>query len=443
MEDYAQIEKEYVMRSWSCQADVKVNMIEKAEGIYFWDKSGKRYSDFSSQLNSTSCGHNVKEINNGIIEQLNKYAYIGPGLGSEARAKLGKMVADIAGPNYRKTFFSSSGTEANEAAVKAAKWYTGKYKIISRYQSYHGATGIAMMLTGDPRRFPNEPGYPGILHGPDCYCYRCPFNLKYPGCDIMCARYIGDMIRYEAKETVAAIIVEPIVGSNGIIPPVKEYFPMLREICDQYNVCLIADEVMTGFGRTGKWLAIEHYKFQPDIITTAKNLSATYVPLGGTTYSKKISDYFEDHWFVEGHTYAGHPLACAAGVATINYMKKNKLVENAAKMEKVMEKRLNEIKADHKSVGDVRGKGLFWGIELIKNTKTKEQAGTREEKFMRGHVPIPAKVTGECMKNGVFFLQMVSTLLFAPPLSITPEQINEALDVVDKALEISDKEVVK
>lgn len=442
MEDYALMEKEYVMRPWMCQADVRVNIVDRAEGIYFWDKAGKKYTDFSSQLMSSSCGHNVKEINDGIIEQLNKYAYVSSGLGSEARAKLGKMMADITGPNYKKTFFSSSGTEANEAAVKAAKWYTGKYKLISRYQSFHGATGIAMMLTGDPRRYPNEPGYPGVLHGPDCYCYRCPFKLEYPECDILCARYIGDMIRYESKDSVAAVITEPIVGSNGIIPPVKEYFPMLREICDKYNVVLIADEVMTGFGRTGKWFAFEHYNYKPDIITSAKNISATYVPLAGTTYSKKISDYFEDHWFVEGHTFAGHPLGCAAGVATIDYMKKNKLVENAAKMEKIMEKRLNEIKACHKSVGDVRGKGLFWGIELIKNTKTKEQMGTREDRFIRGHVSIPAKVAGECMRNGVFFLQMISTLLFAPPLIINEKQINESLDVVDKALEISDREVV-
>lgn len=443
MEDFANMEKDYVMRSWSYQKDIKVNPVEKAEGLYFWDKSGKRYLDFSSQLLSTSCGHNVKEINEEIIDQLNKYSYVGLLLGNEKRAKLAKMIAEIAGPNFKKTFFSSSGTEANEAAIKAAKWYSGKFKIISRYHSYHGATGIPMMLTGDPRRYLNEPGYPGVLHAPDCYCYRCPFKLEYPKCDVMCARYIGDMIKYEGKSTVAGIIAEPIVGSNGIIPPVKEYFPILRELCDQHDIVLIVDEVMTGYGRTGKWFAFEHYNFLPDIVTSAKNLSASYVPLGATTYSKKISEHFEDHLFAEGHTYSGHPLACASAVGAINYMKKKRLVENAENMEKVMEKRLNDIKADHRSVGDVRGKGLFWGVELIKNEKTNEPAATREERFLKGHISIPAKVTAECIKNGVFFIQSASTLLFGPPLSINEKEINEALDVVDKALEISDKEVTK
>ncbi len=443
MEDFADMEREYVMRSWSYQKDVKVNLVEKAEGIYFWNKLGKKYMDFSSQLLSTSCGHNVKEINEEIINQLNKYSYVGLLLGNEKRARLAKMIAEITGPNFKKTFFSSSGTEANEAAVKAAKWYSGKFKIISRYHSYHGATGIPMMLTGDPRRYLNEPGYPGVLHAPDCYCYRCPFKLEYPKCDVLCARYIGDMIKYEGKSTVAGIIAEPIVGSNGIIPPVKEYFPMLREFCDQYNIVLIVDEVMTGYGRTGKWFAFEHYKFLPDIITSAKNLSGSYIPLGGTTYSKRISDYFEDHFFAEGHTYSGHPLACAAAIGTINYIKKNRLVENAAKTEKVMKKRLNDIKAEHRSIGDVRGKGLFWGIELVKNQKTKEPAATREDRFKQGHISIPAKVTAECIKNGIFFIQSGSTLLFGPPLNINKKEINEALDVVDKALEISDRQVIK
>jgi len=434
------MEQKYVMRTWSSQKNVKVTPIVDAEGVFFTDINGKNYIDFSSQLIASNYGHKNQKINKAIIDQLNKYAYIAPGLGCPARALLAKKLAEIAPGNFRKTFFSTSGTEAVEAAIKTAKYYTGKYKIISRYTSYHGASGIAISVTGDPRRYTkNEPGYPGVMHTVDPYCYRCPFKMTYPECNLMCAEYIRDQIILEGKDTVAAVVMEPIVGSNGILVPPPGYYERVREFCDELGVLWIDDEVMAGFGRTGKMFGIEHWKASPDIISMAKGLSGTYIPLGATMMNDKVSDFFEDNIFVHGHTYAGHPVACASGIASIDLYKEEKLVENAAEMGKVFEKRLNEIKEDHISVGDVRGKGCFWGVELIKDAKTHQPASIRDEKFA-GIQTIPAKVQAECFKNGVYFVQMISTLLLAPPITVNKEQILESLDVIDKALEISDKE---
>jgi taurine--2-oxoglutarate transaminase len=439
-EDYAQMEKTYVMRTWAAQRNVNVLPIKDAEGAYFTDINDKKYMDFSSQLIASNYGHKNPKVNQAIIDQLNTYSYVAPALGAPVRAKLAKKLAEIAPGNYRKTFFSTGGAEANEGGVKAAKYYTNAFKVISRYTSYHGALGISISLTGDPRRYTkNEPGYPGVLHAVDPYCYRCPFKLTYPECNLLCAEAIRDQILMEGKDTVAALVLEPIVGSNGVIVPPPGYYERIREICDEFDVVWIDDEVMAGFGRFGKMFAIEHWDASPDIITMAKGLTGTYVPLGATLMSDKISDFFEDNIYVHGATYAGHPLACAAGLASIKLYEDEKLIENAQKLEPVFEKRLNEMKEDHKSVGDVRGKGCFWGVELIKDSKTHEPASTRDEKFAPGPT-IPGRVQQECFKNGIFFVQMISTLLLAPPIIVSKEEVLKGLDVVDEALKISDKE---
>ncbi len=439
-ENFAEMEKKYVVRTWSAQRNVNVLPIVDADGAYLTDVNGKKYIDFSSQLISTNYGHKNPVVNKAIIDQLNTYAYVAPALGCPPRAALAKKLAEIAPGKFRKTFFSVAGAEAVEAAVKAAKYYTGKFKVISRYTSYHGSLGISISLTGDPRRYTfNEPGYPGILHAVDPYCYRCPFKMTYPSCGLQCAESIRDQIIMEGKNTVAAIVLEPIVGSNGVIVPPPGYYERIREICDELEVVWIDDEVMVGFGRTGKMFGIEHWKASPDIVAMAKGLSGTYVPLGATMMSEKISDFFEDNLFVHGHTYSGHALACAAGIASIKLYEDEKLVERAASLEPVFKKRLEEIKEDHKSVGDVRGKGCFWGIELIKDSKTQEASSVRDDKF-RPIQTIPAKVQAECFKNGTFFLQMITTLLLAPPLIVSKEEVLNALDVIDNALVISDKE---
>jgi taurine--2-oxoglutarate transaminase len=439
MENIKEIEKKYVMKSWSFQTGYEPLMIESAKGSHFSDVNGKEYLDFSAQLMCTNIGHSNPAVVEAMYNQAKKVSYSSPGFGAEARARLAEKVASVAGNNFRKTFFSTSGTEANEAAVKAAKWYTGKFKILSRYRSYHGSTAVSMMLTGDPRRLPAEPGYPGIVHIPDCYCYRCPFKKEYPGCDVLCARYVGDLIDMEGS--VAGLVVEPVVGSNGILVPPKEYMKVLREICDEKNVALVADEVMAGFGRCGKWFAMQLFDVEPDIYTMAKGLTSGYVPLGATTFSNAISDFFNDHMFTHGHTYAGHTLACAVGLASFDIYNKENLIEGAAEKGKYLMKRLAELK-DHKSVGDVRGVGLFAGIELVKNKKTKEPAAGRETKLSR-EPTIPAKVVSEAMKNGVYIVQMITTLIIAPPLVITKEEIDEGVNVLDKALSIADAACVE
>jgi taurine--2-oxoglutarate transaminase len=432
-----ELDREYLMSSWSAQKARDPVVITDVKGNYIYS-GDKKILDFGSQLMCVNAGHKDPRIVNAIKEQAEKISFVSPGFAEEARSKLVKKLAEITPGNLVKTFLSTSGTEANEAAVKVAKFFTSKFKILTRYRSYHGSTGVSIALTGDPRRIPTEPGFPGILHIPDTYCYRCPFGKEYPGCDLQCARFLDEMICLEGPSTVAAILIEPIIGSNGILVPPDDYMPYLREICDKYEVLLIDDEVMTGFGRTGKMFAIEHWDVVPDIMTMAKGLTSSYVPLGATIFSSDIAEFFEDNIFMHGHTYAGHSLACAAALATISVYEEDRLVENAAKMGDYLLKRLKEIGEDHKSVGDVRGKGLFCGIELVRNRETKEPMATRETK-LTGEPTVPAMVAKEAFSKGVYLVQMISTLIMAPPLTITKDEIDFAVDVIDQALDVADK----
>jgi taurine--2-oxoglutarate transaminase len=279
----------------------------------------------------------------------------------------------------------------------------------------------------------------GVVRAPDCYCYRCPFNLKYPDCGIQCAEYIDEIIKMERPSQVAGVVIEPIVGSNGILVPVDEYIPRLREICDENDVLLIADEVMAGFGRTGKLFCIEHWDVVPDIMTMAKGITGAYLPVGAAITSKKIADYFDqpENLFSHGQTYAMHPMGCACAVAALKEYEEKKIVENAAKMGKILGKRLNELKEEHKSIGDVRGKGLFWGVELVKDRKTKEHFVQRRDKFMPNMLK---KISGEMLKRGVYLVNVINTFIVAPPLIVTENEINEAVDIFDETLKIADKE---
>ncbi|TRO51300.1 aminotransferase class III-fold pyridoxal phosphate-dependent enzyme, partial [Candidatus Bathyarchaeota archaeon] len=279
----------------------------------------------------------------------------------------------------------------------------------------------------------------GVVRAPDCYCYRCPFHLEYPGCGVQCVEYIDEIIKMENPKQVAGVVIEPVVGSNGILVPVDEYIPRLREICDDNDVLLIDDEVMAGFGRTGKLFAIEHWGVVPDIMTMAKGISGAYLPVGATITSKKIADYFDQpgNLFSHGQTYAMHPMGCAASIAAIKEYEKKKIVENAAKMGKVLGKLLNELKEDHKSVGDVRGKGLFWGVELVMDRKTKEAFSERKDKF---DATMQNKVCGEMMKNGVYLGNVINTFIVAPPLIVNEKELEGAVSVFGEALKIADKE---
>jgi taurine--2-oxoglutarate transaminase len=339
-----------------------------------------------------------------------------------------------------KFYFSTSGTEANEAAIKIARMYTGKYKIISRYNSYHGSTAASIAATGDPRRWAVEPAgkIEGVIFAPECNCYRCPLGQNYPDCNIACADYIEHMIKNEGN--VAAVIVEPIVGTNGILVPADEYLPKLRKICDDNNVLLIADEVMSGWGRTGQWFAVDNWNVKPDILTTAKGITSAYVPLGLTATNMKIADFFNDHFFAHGHTYEAHPLTLAPAIAAINEIKRLNLIERAVEMGEYLGKKLNELKEKHKSIGDVRGKGLFWAVEIVKDKSSKEPFNNKEEKFAGKPLTVN-KVTTEMMNNGIYMQGWISHFVIAPPLIITKEEIDSAIKVFDEALKIADNEI--
>src|SRR5215471_8207087 len=426
--------------TWKVQSQWAPMHIADAEGCYFIDGSGKRYLDLSAQLICVNLGYKNKAVIESIERQARQLAYVAPGYTTEVRAELSCLLKEVLPRGLEKYFFSTSGTEANEAAVKIARLATGKSKIIARYRSYHGSTATSMALTGDPRRWYSEPSIKGqgVIFAPEAHCYACPLKHTYPGCGIACVDYIEHMIENESD--VAAVLVEPIVGTNGVIVPPAEYFPKLRRACDRHGVLLIADEVMTGWGRTGKWFCVDHWDVEPDIMVTAKGLTSAYAPLGLTATSGKVADYFEDHCFAHGHTYEAHPLTLAPAIATIREMQRLNLVERSRVMGEYLGRKLRALKEKHPCVGDVRGMGLFWAVDLVKSRTTKRPFNTNEEKF-RGLPLIVDQVAGAMMKEGVSAVAWISHLIVAPPLIIEEGEIDFALDVMDRALELADRHI--
>jgi taurine---2-oxoglutarate transaminase len=439
-EQIVEITSKHTYGTWRSQKGWKPLHIVDAEGCYFTDASGKKYLDFSAQLMCVNIGHKNKAVIKSIADQAEKLCYIAPGYTTDVRAELSKLLLEVLPKGLEKFYFSTSGTEANEAAIKIARMYTGKYKIISRYNSYHGSTAASIAATGDPRRWAVEPSgkIDGVIFAPECNCYRCPLGHKHPDCNIACADYIEHMIKNEGN--VAAVMVEPIVGTNGVLVPADEYLPKLRKICDDNNVLLIADEVMSGWGRTGKWFAVDNWNIKPDILTTAKGITSAYVPLGLTATTMKIAEFFDDHFFAHGHTYEAHPLTLAPAIAAINEIKRMNLIERAVEMGDYLGKRLNDLKRKHKSIGDVRGKGLFWAVEIVKDKTSKEPFNSKEEK-VAGKPLTVNRVTTEMMKNGIYMQGWISHFVIAPPLIITKGEIDSAIKVFDEALKIADNEI--
>src|SRR5580698_1276862 len=342
-----ELTKKFNYGTWRFQKTWNPMHIADAEGCYFTDGAGKRYLDLSAQLMCVNLGHKNPAVIAAIAEQAEALAYAMPGYATDARARLSEKLLEVLPEGLTKFFFTTSGTEANEAAFKIARMYTGKTKIISRYRSYHGSTMGSIAATGDPRRWAMEPAGKGagVAFAPETNCYDCPIKHTYPTCNI------------------AAVIFEPVVGTNGVLVPPPEYFPRLREICDRHGVLMIADEVMAGWGRTGKWFSLDNWNVKPDILVTAKGITSAYVPLGLCATTTKIADYFEDHYFSHGHTYEAHPLTLGPAVTTIEEMQRLKLVERAKELEPYVRQKLEAIKAKHVSVGDVRGLGLFFRSE--------------------------------------------------------------------------------
>jgi len=414
--------------------------IADAEGCYFIDGNGKRYLDFSAQLMCVNLGHNNPAVIEAIAEQARKLCYVSPAYATEPRAELSRLLLDVLPEGIEKFFFVTSGTEANEAAIKIARLFTGKTKIVARYRSYHGSTMASIAATGDPRRWPVEPAGKGqgVVFAPEVNCYDCPIKHTYPGCGIACADYLEHIIENESD--VAAVLVEPVVGTNGVLVPPPEYFPRLRSICDRHNVLLIADEVMSGWGRTGEWFAINHWNVKPDILVTAKGITSAYVPLGLCATTGRIASFFDEHFFAHGHTYEAHPITLAPAVATIHEMQRLKLVERARELGPYLGQKLAGLKNSHPSVGDVRGLGLFWAVELVKNRKTKQPLNTKAEK-MAGKPTVVDQVAADMMKQGVAVSAWLSHFVIAPPLIIEKSDIDFAVSVMDQALSIADKYV--
>jgi taurine--2-oxoglutarate transaminase len=429
--------KQYVLHSWSVQDALDPIPVAGAEGRYFWDYDGKRYLDFASQLVNVSIGHQHPKVVAAIKEQAEKLCTIGPPMATEARSTLARMLAEVTPGDLTMSFFTNGGAEANENAIKLARWYTGRQKIIARYRSYHGATGGAITLTGDPRRWPAEPGIPGVVRMFDPYTYRCPAGHPDPCPVCTGAPHLEEILQYEGANTVAAVILETITGTNGVIVPPDGYLQAIREVCDRHGILLITDEVMAGFGRSGKWFAVENWDVVPDILTVAKGINSGYVPLGAMIVRKPIADWVRDKYFAGGLTYSGHPLACASAIASIEAFKEEGIVENAAEMGGVFAEQLRGLQERHPSVGDVRGLGCFWGVELVKDRKTREPLvpfNASGEAF----APV-ARVYKAALERGLYLMTHWNVIMVCPPLTITRDEIEEGVSALDEALAVADE----
>ena len=439
-EEILSLSKEHVFYTWSAQAKVNPIAVKHAQGVYFWDIHEKRYLDFNSMTMCVNIGHGNGRVIKAMQDQAAELPYAAPGMTTKIRALASKTVADITPHKaLSKVLFTLGGADANENAIKLARGYTGKHKILTRYRSYHGATAGAMAATGDPRRVIWEPNLmTGVVHFLDPYRYRSTFHRTNP--DISEAEFTQDylnhleeIILYEGPNTIAAILMESVTGTNGIIIPPQGYMQGVRSLCDKYGIVMIADEVMSGFGRTGKWFAIEHWDVVPDIMTMAKGLTSAYAPLGSVAMKPEIAAAFNEHAFESGLTYTSHPISLAAAVANINVMRDDRIVEHAAALGPVLKRLLTDLGEAHPSVGDIRNIGLFGIIELVRDRKTKEPMAP-----WNGSSPEMNALKKYCIDNGLFLYTHWHTVLIIPPLIITEEQLKEGFDVLDQALEITD-----
>ena len=429
--------KQYVLHSWSVQEAIAPIPVAGAEGRHFWDYDGKQYLDFASQLVNVSIGHQHPKVVAAIKEQAEKLCTIGPPMATEPRSTLARMLAEVTPGDLTMSFFTNGGAEANENAIKLARWYTGRHKVIARYRSYHGATAGAITLTGDPRRWPGEPGIPGVVRLLDPYTYRCPAGHPEPCPVCTGAPHLEEILQYEGPETVAAVILEPITGTNGVIVPPDGYLRAIRDVCDRHGILLICDEVMAGFGRTGKWFAVDNWGVVPDILTVAKGINSGYVPLGAMIVRKPIAEWVRDKYFAGGLTYSGHPLACASAIASIEAFKEEGIVENAAEMGGFFAEQLGGLQQKHPSIGDVRGLGCFWGVELVKSRGTREPLvpfNATGEAF----APM-ARVAKAALDGGLYLMTHWNVIMVCPPLTITRDEIEEGIALLDDALAIADE----
>jgi taurine--2-oxoglutarate transaminase len=431
-EEIVALSRRHTLYEWSAQSAVDPIPVERAEGVYFYTPDGRRFLDFNSQLMSVNIGHGDARVLSAIREQAEKLAYANPFMATEVRARLGQKLAELAPGDIDVFFFTNGGAEANENAIKLARQATGRSKVLARYRSYHGATAGAITLTGDPRRWAAEPGMPGVVRVPDTHRW----GVAVPDAAEDALRGLEEVIMYEGPQTIAAFILEPVVGTNGILVPPDGYLQGVREICDRYGILLIADEVMSGFGRTGAWWAVDHWGVVPDLITMAKGLTSSYLPLGAVGMRRSIAEAFTDRVFYGGLTYNSHPMGCAAALATIAVYEEDDLIERARAMGKVMTGHHEALMERHPSVGAVRSIGLFGIVDLVRSRSPYEPLapynGTSDE----------MKAVGRYLRDhGLYTFVRWNGIMTNPPLIITEEQLAEGFEIIDGALSEADRAV--
>jgi taurine--2-oxoglutarate transaminase len=422
----------HTMYSWSANGKTSPIPFERASGIYFWEPDGKRWIDWNSQLMSVNIGHAHPHVREAMKAAVDRVVFAGPAMATEVRAKLGARLAKLVPGDLNTFFFTLGGAEANENAIKAARLFTGRHKILARYRSYHGATHGVMQLTGDPRRWPNEPGMPGVIHVMDPR----PFTFEFGTTDAEIVeanlRYLEEVIQFEGPHTIAAMFIETVTGTNGILPPPAGYLRGLRELLDRYGILLVCDEVMAGFGRTGKWFAFEHGGIVPDILTMAKGLTSSYVPLGCMAVSDKIAAHFQQNVFWGGLTYNAHPFCLEVAMAVLDVMEAEDLVGRSAEMGARMGEKMAALRSAHPCVRETRNVGLFGIIELgLPGT------GERLAPYNQAH-PVMAKINQHFRERGLYTLTPNNAIMCNPPLCITAAEMDEALAIVDGALSLAD-----
>ena len=436
-------DRAHVFHSWSAQGLIDPVVIAGALGSRMWDDKGNSWLDFSSQLVNVNIGHQHPKLVAAIREQTGRLCTIAPSFANDMRSEAARLVTELAPGDLDMVFFTNGGTEAVENAVRLARGHTGRHKVLSAYRSYHGATGTSITLTGDPRRWGNEPGAPGVVKYWGPYLYRSAFYSTTPAEE--CARaleHLASVLMVEGAHTVAAIIMETVVGTNGILVPPDGYLAGVRALCDKHGIMMICDEVMAGFGRCGEWFAVDRWKVTPDLITFAKGSNSGYIPVGGVVISRKIANTFREKVFPGGLTYSGHPLACASIVASIGIFKEEKIVEHARLLgADVIGPALAKIAEKHPSVGEVRGLGVFWAIELVRNRKTREplvpfNASGADAKPM-------SEVMAACKAGGVWPFAHFNRLQVTPPCTTSADEVRQGLAAIDKALEVADKYVAE
>ena len=432
-------DRAHVFHSWSAQGTLNPTEITGGEGSYFWDSSGKKYLDFTSQLVNLNIGHQHPKLVAAIQESAGKLCTVAPPFVNASRSEAARLITELAPGDLNMVFFTNGGAEAAEYATRMAKLHTGRHKILTTYRSYHGSTAGAIALTGDPRRWPNETGASGAVKFWGPYPYRSPFhsNSEQQECQ-RALQHLEEVLMVEGPQTVAMIALETVVGTNGILVPPDGYLQGVREICNKHGIVMMCDEVMAGFGRCGEWFAVNKWNVTPDLICFAKGVNSGYIPLGGVVISQKIADTFRDRVFPGGLTYSGHPLACAAAVASINIFKEEKIVEHARMLGKdVIGPALEKIKAKHPSVGDVRGLGVFWAIELVKNRETREpyvpfNASGPDAKPMMDLIVA-------CKERNLWPFTHFNRIHVVPPCNTPVEDVKTGLAIIDEVLDIADK----